>query len=350
MPLKSTLAITVSLASIALASPASAEIARSADSFVNSVGVNVHLTYGDTSYGKTDMVLKRLRQLGVRYVRDGLCGSCAWQLGNLHRLAAAGIKSDLIMGNPNGKPDTLSHNVSAIKNSLLGSVVSVEGPNEWDMSGALSWASHLRTYQQQLWQDIKGDPALANMVVVGPSLALGSRPALGNLTPSLDYGNMHSYPGGAPPESNIGAQLRLGTTNSGSKPVMATETGYHNAMSATWGQPPVPQPVTASYIPRTFLSYFARGVVRTFTYELVDEWPGQEAKNPEASFGLLNADFSPKPAFTSLTNLLQTLADPGPRVPSRDVPLTVTARTGDLVHMLFHKRDGSLDLVLWRAA
>ena len=43
-----------------------------ADAFVNSVGVNVHLHYTDTSYAKFDAVEEAVRDLGVRHIRDGL--------------------------------------------------------------------------------------------------------------------------------------------------------------------------------------------------------------------------------------------------------------------------------------
>ena len=42
----------------------------SADRFLDSVGVNVHVTYLDTSYARMDQWAARLKELGVRHVRD----------------------------------------------------------------------------------------------------------------------------------------------------------------------------------------------------------------------------------------------------------------------------------------
>src|SRR5215469_10736772 len=55
-----------------LAWRAHAENAYSADAFVDSVGLNIHLHDGDTSYGNFPEIEKALRELGIRHVRDGL--------------------------------------------------------------------------------------------------------------------------------------------------------------------------------------------------------------------------------------------------------------------------------------
>jgi hypothetical protein len=45
--------------------------ARPAHAFVESVGVNIHVTYTDTPYAAHERVLQALRDTGVRHVRDG---------------------------------------------------------------------------------------------------------------------------------------------------------------------------------------------------------------------------------------------------------------------------------------
>src|SRR5690349_14849382 len=137
----STLAVSAA-ALLASVPAASADTARPADSFVDSVGVNVHLTYGDTAYGNFSLVRRRLDELGVRHIRDGLCGSCGWQLDSLRTLAGDGIHADLIVGWVNNRTGTLSANLAAVKSKLLGSVDMLEAPNEWDnFSGwSSTWA------------------------------------------------------------------------------------------------------------------------------------------------------------------------------------------------------------------
>ena len=48
-----------------------------ARAFGDSIGVNTHIGWYDTAgYGDFDPIESRLRELGVRYVRDGLCPTC----------------------------------------------------------------------------------------------------------------------------------------------------------------------------------------------------------------------------------------------------------------------------------
>jgi hypothetical protein len=154
-----------------------------------------------------------------------------------------------------------------------------------------------------------------------------------------DYENIHPYPGGGPPvPPDRGA--------GGDRPVMATETGYHNAMRAEEGQPPVPEGVAAAYVPRLYAENFASGVTRSFLYELIDEKPDSALGDAEQHFGLLRNDLTPKPAFEALKNLLATVsASPG-EGSSREVG-TPGAEAG-LGRLLLERADGSRVLLLWR--
>src|SRR3954471_19334335 len=77
---------------------ASAETARSADAFVDSVGVNTHVIYDDTAYRDFPTVRARLQELGVRHIRDGICGTCGWQFERYRALAGDGIKLTALLG------------------------------------------------------------------------------------------------------------------------------------------------------------------------------------------------------------------------------------------------------------
>jgi hypothetical protein len=339
----------------ALPGAASAEPARPADAFVDSVGVNVHLTYDDTAYGDFATVRSRLDELGVRHVRDGLCGPCGWQQDRLLALAADGIHADLIVGTPTNVTGTLAQNLDVVRTRLLPSADMLEAPNEWDLFSGWSagWVTDLRTYQSALWQAVSGDDRLARLPVAGPSLVgYGSRDQLGSLATQLDLGNLHSYPGGQPPETNLDYELWQAAKVSGGKPVVATETGYHNAIAqANWDHPGVPEDVAAAYLPRLFLEYFRRGIARTYSYELLDERPGVAATQQEQSFGLLRADYTRKPAYVALRNLIAALADPGPALAgTTEVPVSVSTTAPDVQKLLLRKRDGRVDVVLWRTA
>jgi hypothetical protein len=337
--------------------PAHAETARSADAFVGSIGVNTHVIYDDTAYGNFDLLRSRLQELGVRHIRDGVCGACGWQQDRFAALAGDGIKLDAGLGSPGDSAATVATNLAAV--GRLGSMVdAVEGANEWDLfSGhTATWSSEDRAYQQRVWSATQANAALRGVPVIGPSLVFSwespsSWDDLGSLTSQLTYGNIHSYPGGLPPEATLAQNLSLARQISGSRPVVATETGYHNALSqSNWGHPAVPEDVAGAYIPRMFLENFRLGVVRTYAYELLDEWPGQAATNMEASFGLLRSDFSRKPAYVSVRNLIAALRDPGAPLAPAEVPLTLSGGTADVDHLTLRKRSGEVDVVLWRSA
>ena len=338
---------------LAAAPAASADTARSSDAFVSSIGVNTHVIYDDTAYGNFDLVRDRLRELGVRHIRDGLCGSCAWQHDRLNALAADGIKADLIVGTPRNHTGTMAENLLAVRSRLMNSVSALEAPNEWDMFSGWSttWVGDVRTYQDQLYAAVKADPALRHLTVIGPSLAAKeSGDRLGNLAAQLDRGNMHSYAGGRPPESDLQRELALASKVSGGKPVVATEAGYHNATGqGNNDHPGVDEASAARYLPRMFLEYFGAGVERTYAYELLDERPGRASWDMEASFGLLRSDFSRKPSFVAIRNLIALLRDPGPAVASAEFPLTVTDGPRDLRRLVLRKRDGRVYVALWRS-
>ncbi|HEX8688917.1 MAG TPA: hypothetical protein VF729_01600, partial [Solirubrobacterales bacterium] len=250
-----------------------------------------------------------------------------------------------------GDPDeagNLDELLSIVKTELDGAVAAVEGPNEFDMWGGDDWISGLRPYQQRLYSAVKSDPALASLPVVGPSIVhRRNQEALGNLSGDLDFGNIHSYPDGYGPEENLDRHLAAASLNSGSEPVMATETGYHTATGWDGEHNPVSEAAMATYVPRMFLEYFRRGIVRTFSYELLDEEGGSGER--EDNFGLLRNDFSEKPAFVALRNTIDILEDPGANFTPGSLAYALGDGSDDVHHILLQKRDGSFYLALWRA-
>jgi hypothetical protein len=337
------------------AAPAQAEFARPADEFAHSIGVNTHIIYGNT-YGRFDIVKSRLQELGVKHIRDSICGTCNWQWDRYAQLnQSAGIQVNAIVGNPADSATVFNGNIAAIKR--LGPTVDmVEGANEWDwFSGrSATWTTDVRAHQQRIWNAMQADPALRVKPVVGPSLVFSwERPSswdkLGDMTPSISYTNSHGYPGGRPPEAVVDSELALAKKMSPTKPMLVTEAGYHNALQQTnQNHPAVPENVAAIYTSRMFLENFRKGVARTYAYELLDEGPGS-ATNLYNSFGLLRADYTPKPSFTAVKNLLTLLSDYGVAIAGAEVPLTVTSTATDLRRVLLRKRDGRVYLVLWRA-
>jgi len=324
------------------------ERAQPASSFVDSVGVNVHTNYADTSYASTDRVRSALGGLGIRHIRDGLMAGSPRQYSALRGLAQDGIGVDVTMGDPMARWGTLDELLAVARDQLAGSLESLEGPNEYDASGDPEWVSRLTDYQRQLYQKAKSTPTLAQLPVLGPSPTIGRQSMVGDLSQWMDYGNFHYYPAGERPLTSFDQVLASARSVSSTKPLMATETGYQTGLQSTQ-QVPTSEAAAATYLPRTYLDYFKQGIKRTYLYELVDEWA--DPSNSEANYGLLRTDFTEKPAATGLRNLMGLLHDDARVVPTgEDVGYTLSGDLTDVDHLLLKKSDGTHVLLLWQNA
>jgi hypothetical protein len=377
---------------------ASPEVARRAREFTDSVGVATHWGYPDTPYGGRYAEVKQLLiASGIRHVRDGLHD-------HLHDLAAAGIDATVVVDPKDGS--TMADLVGAIRdfNAAGRGIVAIEGTNEPDLfwpqyhaSGYLGqvFPEGAVQFQKDLFTTVKADPRTSALVVLGialgttltpdhPSNPLGDA---GELAPFVDWGNFHPYPGGnafnfprpydtiekyywtsafpSLPVEGWGTDVKPWIVYYekpyAPKPMGATETGY----STTTGG--IPERVVGKYLPRLYLEFFRKGIVRTFVYEFVDEWA--QPTNREANFGMLRNDLTPKPSYTAVKNLLVALADGDavfdPGTLDFDLaisPVTVKAstvrpgaadtdvvydRTEYVRHLVLAKSNGARYLVLW---
>jgi len=318
-----------------------------ADAFVDSLGVGVHLTYYDTAYGNLPQVMARLQELGVRHVRDNLLPSSPpTQVAAIRTLAGQGIRSTLIAGNP--KTGNIP-GVLGVARQVAPSLAALEGPNEWELFGGGDWVGPLKRYQMDLYRAMKADAVLKHVPVVAPSLAsAGAWQALGDIHSSVDIGNGHPYTGGRSPEYKLEERIADFRVNSGNRPIWATEAGYQTSTTARNGQPGVDERIEAGLILRTYLEYFKRGIPRTFVYELVDEKPDPKGADAEWHFGLLRYDFSPKPAFNALRNLVTLLRDPGKPFRPQPVAFKLHGNLEGVQALTLAKRDGTVSVVLWR--
>ena len=323
-----------------------AEKARSADAFVDSIGVNIHLGYSDTVYHKFDEIVKpRLLEAGIRNVRDGLRADRKDVIEKLNTLAESGIRSDLLV-NP-------KEAVALIK-ALKKSVRTVEGRNEPDHGQG--WEAAARDENKALFAAVKGDAETKDIPVIVSGMANTRDSAVklaasGMSAESLDFGNMHSYPGGLNPVSGgWGIPLTKAIENErkvcGEKPIICTESGYHNRLEEK-GHPGVSEAAAAKYLPRLFFTYFNRGITRTFSYEFIDGKPDPKNEDIERHFGMLHNDGSPKPVFTAVKNMIALLKDPGDAFEAKTLDYSLSGETKNVEHALLQKRDGRFYLVLW---
>lgn len=327
-----------------------------ADSVVGHYGVGIHTSFLDTPYQDTEAVADALEDLGVRHVRDDLNLNAPLQYPAIKTIADRGIGFDLIMGRP-GSAATAADYVNAVADQLpAGSVESLEGVNEWDYFGPddpADWVPQMKAWQQDLYTAAKANPATAGLPVLSPALAFRWNYAVaGDMSQHADIANAHMYPGGYKPTNQIAqitAALRTSIPEDVVGPLVTTEAGYHNALSSDPARHlPVPEDVAGIYLPRMLLEHFNRGERRMYSYELIDEYDDPGVSEPEAYFGLLRHDLTPKPAYTAMKSLLGLLADPGPAFTPGSLPVTVDGFPNDGRYLLTQRRDGRFVLLLWR--
>ena len=379
--------------------------AQRTETFLDSICVNTHFGYDNTPYGSQYSAVKqKLVELGVSHIRDG--GTKDYVIDRFKDLAASGIKTTYVMNPTTGVAPNSSYWVNGtyyqindlIKNKIGTNVVdAVEIANEIDLNysnyywrktdtaklnntstSPLYWVSYIRSLTKDTWDALKSDPATAGLKVIGPSLGrtydYGNKSPLGDLSTVVDWGNFHPYPFGGNPFNYPFAYNTLNkyyydgnfpSVNMdenpyatdvyappyASKPMAATETGYFTTSTARG----ISETVHGKYMPRLFLEYFRKGIVRTCSYEFLNEW--NLPNDSESNFGLLRNDLTPKPAYTALKNLIARLRDTATNAKTftptaLDYTLTVTPPTGynrtQYVHsLLLQKSHGAFYLVLW---
>lgn len=320
--------------------------AKSADAFVDSIGVNVHLTYSGTPYEKfEDLIKPKLKELGIRHIRDG-----AYQdedfFKKIKNLADTGIKTTLIFsGNP-------PNEVVATAKKLAGAIKAVEGPNESDLEifnfvyKGDKFPEGTRNYQKEMYAAVKGDPVTKNLPVVLPSMGWGENAdKIGKLSAG-DYCNIHSYPNiGQAPTIDLDSYFipHIHNMCSYHLPKWVTETGYHNTISNELG---ISEQAAGKYIPRLLLGNFKRNIERTYLYELINQ--GTDLNDDQSNFGLLRFDGSPKPAFTVIKNMTSLLREPGVKFTPQSLDYETQGDKQGIETVLLQKSNGDYYLIFWQ--
>ncbi|MBZ5737655.1 fibronectin type III domain-containing protein [Nocardioides mangrovi] len=323
-----------------------------ADSVVDSYGIGIHTNFLDTPYRDYGAVADALAGLGVRHVRDDLYLDAPRQYAAIKAVAQrAGVRFDLILGRPTDSATPADY-VDTVADQLSGGAVeSLEGTNEWDLSGRSDWPSELLDWQEGLYRAARANPATADLPLLSPALAFRwNYPQTDGLSSYADIANAHVYPGGYVPSTEITKVLAALIDAVPEQKTITTEAGYHNALNAQSSHPAVPEDVAAAYLPRLLLEHVSRGDSRMYSYELIDEFDDPGLTNPEAHFGLLRHDLSPKPAYTTMQNLLALLDDPGTSFRPGSLPISVSGWPSDGKYLLTQRSDGSYVLLLWRDA
>lgn len=326
--------------------------ASPADSFVDSMGVVTHITYGNTPYYTNwSQTLKLLQDLGIRHIRDGYFDP-SWTpfVAKHQQLAQSGIRTNYVIPyDPTITSQGIQQLAAVSKDMEL-----LEIPNECDLDGSCGATVNASMANMVAFSPVvKAAGAAMNVPVLGPAFAAyETYGKVGNLTSLMTYNNLHVYFGGRNPGAEgWGAPDAQGNAygtfpfwldqanlDGPGLPSQITETGY---MTFPGNPTPytVPEDVEESYIPRTYALAYLNGIGRTYMYELLDE-----INSP--GFGLVDGNMNPRPAYYAIRNLIGALADPGPSFNPGTLPYAVTGDS-TLRKLLFQKRDGSFWLLLW---
>jgi hypothetical protein len=341
--------------------PVAPEGAVSTQAFVDSIGMNAHFE-SSTYTQNTAKVASLIGGLGVRHYRVA-----AFQIldtpGYANTLAALsasyGIKFDVL----SDWTFSAAHVLQAAQVLPTGSVDTVEGPDESDDPGNLkaydpNFATDIPLYQKSLYSTFKNNGSTSAVTVAGPSFVnFTSYAAVGNLSSSVDVGNMHDYFGGFNPgTSGYGAagysfapsltygsiawNIASAAQATGSKPIYATETGYSTAPIHGG----VPLSVQAKYIPRLYLEQFINNVPRTYLYQLI----ASDTTTAIGSLGIVSPSLVSSPAYTALAGMIAAMGNVSSvQSSTRTYDWSLGGTVANVNHLLLYKPDGTLVLPLW---
>ena len=337
-------------------------VAHPADSFVEFLGINTHFWNRSSVYSKQfDACRARLRDLGIRYLRDSASGNYTDYAARVRDLHRDGLRFNFIV-DPRPPTDGVAKGIDFVR-GVREAAVSIEGPNEYDASRDPDWRTTLPAFQRDLHSAAREQFGDA-LPVIAPSCINTDAcvAALGDMSGSADRCNLHHYFSGRNP-GTVGWGRRDALGRYGSlpwalgkvqrqvpgRPVVVTESGYTTAMENPGGHRPVTEAIAGRYLPRMCLEFFNAGVERLFIYELLNAAADSRRRNaPE--FGLLrdDANASPTPAFQALRNVIKLLAEPNAaRFEPRPLTVQIPGAGPDVRTVLFQKSHGAFYLALW---
>ena len=330
--------------------------AKTANSFIDSLGVNMHISLaGDipsngsaNAYADVAKVDAALKYIGFRYARDYMntSGGIIDEPELIQINKDTGVKYDIAISQGWGTTD--SQIAEMERDAYM--LVSVEGENEPDIwPPSTGFPAGTIADQKLLYPSIKGNSATANIPVLCPSEgnAQANSTQLGDLSAYCDYAVAHTYP--------VDGQLAwdfMQTWDNYSlgwapgKPIQITEGGY-STLPAEASVDPVSQ---AKLDVNFMFNAFAQGVVRSYKYALLNNFiEGTDSNNRDWNYGLFMFDGTPKPSGTAFHNLTTILADTTNFTPGT-LNYTVTGLPASAHQFLLQKSDGTFVIALWNEA
>ena len=321
--------------------PASAAsvTAKRADAFIDSVCVNTHQWYD------WEQTKPKLKELGIRHIRLTPDPALAKELYSY------GIKFTMALEGPHFNATDFKNYIKSVGPEKFDSVGGINEP--WLFVKSDDWASVARENQRMLWEAIKGDPQLSHIPVSTASPVFpADAQQLGDMSQWADLADIHLYYGGKNPEikgdqwGTLDWMFReLAGPVAPGKPVIMTETGYHNTKQVDGHTGTPDLGVVAKYIPRVYLTHWMRGIVRSCIYQLNDE--GSDPHEQEQNFGLLRHDYSKKPSFEAVKNMIALLKDTGANFTPGSLDYSLAGSTDNVETLLMQKQNGNFFLATW---
>jgi hypothetical protein len=359
--------------------------AVSANDFLNSIGVCVHVQHGVPA----DKLVEPLKYTGIRVVRDGADQNFDMSgLLLLHR--QAGVLIDFGPGSAATDPEIPKTIKACKKLAEAGGLLSIEGPNEPNNFGGVtyhgqnsdklkSWVP-VANFQRDLYRSVKSDPMLSKYPVFGVSEAgaeddnsglqylkvpEGVNATMPAGTEFSDYLNVHNYVCGhidhlIDNQATAAAAVEAGSVapagiddlwgNHGltwrkhfqgySKaklntiPKVTTETGWKSDGT------PAGDDLQGKVLTNLYLAQYKAGWKHIFVYEFTDDADG--------AFGFYKGDLTtPRKAADYLHNLTTILADNASLMRPGKVRYTISDKPATVHDLLIQKSNGTYELAVW---
>ena len=335
-----------------------AETARMSDAFVDAIGVHINTTIIRPDRAR---YAEKLHESGIRHVRIGF---------NEDNPFVKALYDDY------GITTIFNHNAPQPMADLIDLdsepyVDAVEGSNEppkglvyKGLADGPGWPFVLPAsivYQRNLYDAAKSDPRTRDKPVL--SCSPNDVKNAHFFDPmKCDIQNMHNYPhAGRMPSYNLDQDIleneRMSPPSENPKPIWCTEVGYGYAkyyVHPLDRERAITEKCGGKYMPRVLTEYFnCARIQRTYLHLFQDigediDQDARPASNWYQTFGLVRADFSEKPAYRSIRNLISLLNDRGePFTPSR-LKYSLAGATPDVHHTLLQKRNGDFYLLVWQ--
>ena len=312
-----------------------------ASTFAESLGINTHLQYLETSYESFPRVKAALDFVGVRHLRDS-----AFRRGPQARERFAELASDGFSFNLSFNADISTQLALALRleKGSPQAIASVEGPNEVNNDpvrfGGLTGVEAAQAYQAHLFRVVHSSPSLRGVEVL----------AYTNFPPSrglADAVNVHSYAkGGHSPGPQLASDTNIAAAaQPAGQPFYITEFGYPTGVA---GGDVVDEDTQAALIMVGWLDAFRAGARKVYLYELLDERPdSRRPYDAEQHYGLFDAYGRAKPAAVAIGTVLAYARQSAGAQPSTE-SLGVTVRGIGAKQLVLRRQDGSSLVAIWR--